>query len=97
LDVDKSFFDGSARAKLAMFYIRIIFITLTPMIFRIIAREKMSGNKEHSLRKEVIETYQDLTYESRFETVEKDTFMWLSAPKKRQRTGRADKNLSKNV
>jgi len=85
LDVDKSFFDGSARAKLAIFYIRII------------AREKMSGNKEHTLRKEVINMYQDLAYESRFETVEKDTFVWLSAPNKRQRTGRADKTLSKNV
>jgi hypothetical protein len=97
LDVDKSFFSDTPRAKMAFYYIRLVFLTLTPMLFRLIDDEAKKGTKSRDLRTEIIATYQNLAFEPRFEHVEKDTFVWKVAPMKKRKTGVAAAILSKHV
>lgn len=91
VDYEETFVE--AENTLASFFVRLVFLTLTPLMFKHIADEY---NK--NIRAEIISAYQSLAFEQRFENVDKDIFHWNDHAAKRRKTdtGRTDATLHRN-
>jgi len=100
---EQNFMDKSSTQ---FFFIRLIFTTLSPLIFRLISKEKElnvhtpQGTKpkqDLNMRNTIREVYKDLCYEQRFEDVEKEIFKWTQATVKRRRVADVSRNLNQYV
>jgi hypothetical protein len=103
IDYEATFKDHSA---LPYFFLEVIFFTLAPMMFKLIAKEQ-ELNKDRSkqdvqaldlnYRQTIRETYRALAFEERFEFVEREIFIWNPLPIKRRRVKAVDNTLNKVV
>ncbi|KAI1753015.1 hypothetical protein F4782DRAFT_95555 [Xylaria castorea] len=90
LDYETTFHDEHG---LASFFVRLVFLTLTPMMFRYIH----GGSTDRNLKQDIIDTYRSLAFEQRFADVDKDIFNWVESAPKRRKTGKTDATLNKYV
>jgi hypothetical protein len=100
---ERNFMDKSSTQ---FFYIRLVFTTLTPLIFQLISKEKElnvdtpqgAGLKQDlTMRNTIREVYKDLCYENRFQHVEKEIFKWTEVSAKRRRVADVDRTLEEHI
>jgi hypothetical protein len=101
---ERNFMDKSSTQ---FFFIRLIFMTLCPLIFRLISKERdlnadtLQGarpKQDLNLRHIIREVYKDLCYERRFEYVETGIFKWAEGvSSKRRRVADVEQNLDQYV
>jgi hypothetical protein len=63
--------------------------TLVPLMLCYIESEKSPRGRDENIRKDLVKTYQKLAFESRFEHVDKDIFIWSEKAVKRRKTGKS--------
>jgi hypothetical protein len=94
------------KSSTQFFYIRLVFTTLSPLIFQLISKENELNvdtpqgvrlKQDLTMRNTIREVYKDLCYEKRFQHVEKEIFKWIEVSAKRRRVADVDRTLEEYI
>jgi hypothetical protein len=95
------------KSSTQFFYIRLVFTTLSPLIFKLISKENELNvdtpqdvrlKQDLTMRNTIREVYKDLCYEKRFQHVEKEIFKWTKlVSAKRRRVADVDRTLEEYI
>ncbi|KAL7818063.1 hypothetical protein V8C44DRAFT_320013 [Trichoderma aethiopicum] len=100
LDYNASF---SNPNSLALFYFRITFTTLAPMLMRLsvnkrsISKAAGAHKQDKNLQEDIQKTYQALGFKPRFQQVDLKIFKWVKNPLKKAKSAQTEHFLRTNV